>query len=53
MRDRAIQAGAFGGGREGVMAAEFDARNQMQEQDYKHNYYNKDFNKHKQRLQQI
>ena len=30
MRDRAIQAGAFGGGREGVMAAEFDARNQMQ-----------------------
>ena len=30
LRDRAIQAGAFGGGREGVMAAEFDARNQMQ-----------------------
>ena len=30
MRDRAIQAGAFGGGREGVMAAEFDSRNQMQ-----------------------
>ena len=30
MRDRAIQAGAFGGGREGVMAAEFDARNQLQ-----------------------
>ena len=30
LRDRAIQAGAFGGGREGVMAAEFDSRNQMQ-----------------------
>ena len=30
MRDRAIQSGAFGGGREGVMAAEFDSRNQMQ-----------------------
>ena len=29
-RDAAIRAGAFGGGREGVMAAEFDARNQMQ-----------------------
>ena len=30
MRDAAIQAGAYGGGREGVMAAEFDSRNQMQ-----------------------
>ena len=29
-RDRAIQAGAYGGAREGIMAAEFDARNQMQ-----------------------
>ena len=29
-RDRAIQAGAYGGGREGIMATEFDARNQMQ-----------------------
>ena len=28
-RDRAIQAGAYGGGREGIMATEFDARNQM------------------------
>ena len=30
MRDRAIQSGAYGGGREGIMAAEFDSRNQMQ-----------------------
>jgi hypothetical protein len=30
MRDRAIQSGAYGGGREGVMAAEFDSRNLMQ-----------------------
>ena len=29
-RDRAIQAGAYGGAREGIMATEFDARNQMQ-----------------------
>ena len=29
-RDRAIQAGAFGGARQGIMATEFDARNQMQ-----------------------
>ena len=30
MRDRAIQSGAYGGGREGIMAAEFDSRNLMQ-----------------------
>jgi hypothetical protein len=29
-RDRAIQAGAYGGAREGIMATEFDARNLMQ-----------------------
>ena len=29
-RDRAIQAGAYGGARECIMASEFDSRNQMQ-----------------------
>ena len=44
---RAIAAGAFGGGREGVERAEFQAASDRNEQHYKHSYYNKVLVKHK------
>ena len=36
---QAVAAGAFGGGREGVQRAEFQATSDRIEQHYKHNYY--------------
>jgi hypothetical protein len=41
----AIQAGAFGGGREGVQMAEYDVNTLAEEHKLKLNYYNKDIYK--------
>jgi hypothetical protein len=43
---QAIGAGAFGGGREGIQRAEYQAQATGIEQHYKHNYYNKVLVKH-------
>ena len=45
---QAIQAGAFGGGREGVAKSRVSISKLIEtEQHYKHNYYNKVLVKHK------